>query len=218
MYDLRGNEMKRIRNQRRREPQTRSESLKSTPAQRKCPQKAEDSPQKHLGVSDPDGSGEIRGFVLIQSAQQESCHGLMNRFIKPDLRLSLMLSITPSHRHREQRQGPGGRRQRGVRARGQVGVVGVVASAIGGRRPQVSTRLVGALPLLQSLGAHGQRARAHGQQHDERAQEERDHRPQDAVQQDAGVVGTPPQDVVRPETTTGSKQREKKSRVTVSLL
>lgn len=59
--------------------------------------------------------------------------------------------------------------------------------------------LVGALPLLEGFGAHGEGARAHGQQHDERPQQERHHWPEDAVHEDAGVMGTPPQDVVRPE-------------------
>lgn len=68
--------------------------------------------------------------------------------------------------------------------------------------------LVGALPLLEGFGADGEGARAHGQQHDERAQQQRHHRPEDAVHQDAGVMGTPPQDVVRPKDK--AKQRQPK--------
>lgn len=66
--------------------------------------------------------------------------------------------------------------------------------------------LVGALPLLERLGTNGQRAGAHRQEHDERAQQQRHHWPEDAVQQDTGVVGTAPQHVVRPANT---KQKKK---------
>lgn len=58
--------------------------------------------------------------------------------------------------------------------------------------------LVGALPLLERLGSNRQGASANRQQHDERSQEQRHHRPQDAVQQHFGVVGVMPQHVVRP--------------------
>lgn len=69
--------------------------------------------------------------------------------------------------------------------------------------------LVGALPLLEGFGADGEGAGAHSQQHDECAQQQRHHWPEDAVHQDAGVMGTPPQDVVRPKGRT--EQREPKS-------
>lgn len=76
------------------------------------------------------------------------------------------------------------------------------------RGDEVVAHLIGPLPLLEGLGADGEGARAHGQQHNERPQQQRHHWPEDAVHQDAGVMGTPPQDVVRPE---GEKeQREAK--------
>ena len=59
--------------------------------------------------------------------------------------------------------------------------------------------LVGALPLLKGLCPDGEGTGAHRQEHDERAQEERHHWPEDAVQQDSGVVGTAPQHVIGPE-------------------
>lgn len=108
-----------------------------------------------------------------------------------------MFSITPPHRHGKQRQGPRGRGRLGVRVRRQ-GVFGLVATATL-RGGEVMAHLIGALPLLEGFGAHSEGARAHGQQHDERPQQEGHHRPEDAVHEDASVMGTPPQDVVRPE-------------------
>lgn len=110
-----------------------------------------------------------------------------------------MFSITPPHRHSKQRQGPCRWRQFGVRVR---------RGGVWGHGGQVLAHLVGALPLLEGFGADGEGARTHGQQHDERTQQERHHRPEDAVHQDAGVMGTPPQDVVRP--TDKTNQREPK--------
>lgn len=58
--------------------------------------------------------------------------------------------------------------------------------------------LIGALPLLEGLSSNGQGASAHRQEHDERAQKEGHHWPENAVQQNAGVMGTPPQHVIGP--------------------
>ena len=110
-----------------------------------------------------------------------------------------MFPVAASHRHRKQRQGPRWRGQLGVRVRWG-GVSGLVAAAIWGRDRQVLANLVGALPLLQRLGSDGEGASAHGEEHDERPQQQGHHGPQDAVQQDAGVMGTPPQHVIGPGT------------------
>lgn len=51
---------------------------------------------------------------------------------------------------------------------------------------------------MDGLGAHGQAAGAHGEKDDEGAHQQAHHGPQDAVEEDAGIVGAPPQYVVRP--------------------
>ena len=126
-----------------------------------------------------------------------------------------MFSIAAAHRHREQRQGPCRRRQLGVRVRRER-VIGLVAAAIRGGG-KVVTHLVGALPLLERLGSNRQGASAHRQQHDERAEEQRHHRPEDAVQQDFGVVGVMPQHVVRPGREE-EEEEEEENTVNIQLL
>lgn len=119
-----------------------------------------------------------------------------------------MFSVAASHWHRKQRQGPCRRRHLQVRVRRERVVDLVAAASRGPRGGQVLAHFVGAFPLLESLGSNGQGARAHRQEHNERAQEQRHHWPEDAVQQDAGVVGTAPQHVVWPEITEVRKKKK----------
>lgn len=120
-----------------------------------------------------------------------------------------MFSIPAPHRHCKQRQGPWRRWQLRVRVRRER-VSGLAAGAVRRHGRQVVANLIGALPLLEGLGPNGQGASAHRQEHDERAQKEGHHRPKDAVQQDGGVMGTPPQHVVGPETK-ASKSKSRNS-------
>lgn len=151
----------------------------------------------------PDGRG-----LLVSRLRPPACFHPqgVNEFHEKQISV-LMFPIAASHRHRKQRQGPCRRRQLWVRVRRE-GLFGLVGAAIWGRGGEVLAHFVGALPLLESLGANSQGAGTHRQEHNERAQQERHHWPEDAVQQDAGVMGTAPQHVVRPEIT---RRRRKNS-------
>lgn len=119
-----------------------------------------------------------------------------------------VFSITAAHWHCKQRQGPCRRWCLRVRVRRQR-LFSLVAAATRRRGREVMAHFVGALPLLESLSSNSQGARTHRQEHNERSQQQGHHWPEDAVQQDAGVMWTAPQHVVRP----GITRKKNKSRV-----
>lgn len=57
---------------------------------------------------------------------------------------------------------------------------------------------LGELPLLNGLGSHGQTASTDSKEHDERPDQQTQHRPQHAVQKHTGIMGTLPKHIIWP--------------------
>ena len=108
---------------------------------------------------------------------------------KTSLRSISVFSVTAAHWHCKQWQGPCWRWCLGVRVRWER-LFGLVAAAARGRGREVVAHFIGALPLLESLSSNSQGARTHRQEHNERSQQQGHHWPEDAVQQDTGVMRT----------------------------